>query len=47
MSRFARACLACLLIAGLAAGCMGPKGDTQAEKRQAAQQMRADTLDAL
>ena len=47
MSRFARACLACFLIAGLAAGCMGPEGDTQAEKRQAAQQMRVDTLDAL
>ena len=47
MSRFARACLACLLIAGLAAGCMGPEGDTLAEKRQAAQQMRADTLAAL
>ncbi len=47
MSRFARACLACFLIAGLTAGCMGPKGDTLAEKRQAAQQMRADTLDAL
>ena len=47
MNRFARACLACFLIAGVTAGCMGPKGDTLAEKRQAAQQMRVDTLNAL
>jgi lipid-binding SYLF domain-containing protein len=39
--------LAGLLSLVLLAGCMSPKGDTVAEKRQAAQQMRSETLTHL
>lgn len=38
---------ASLLAVVLLAGCMGPRGDTFAEKRQAVQQMRTDTLEHL
>ena len=39
--------LAALLSLVLLAGCMAPKGETAAEKRQAAQQMRSDALTQL
>jgi lipid-binding SYLF domain-containing protein len=39
--------LTALLSLALLTGCMSPKGDTVAEKRQAAQQMRSDTLARL
>jgi hypothetical protein len=39
--------LAGLLSLVLLAGCMSPKGDTVAEKRQAAQQMRSEALAKL
>ena len=38
---------AALLSLVLLAGCMAPKGETAAEKRQAAQQMRSDALTQL
>lgn len=47
MIRLARASFACLVVAGLTAGCIGPKGDSLAEKRQAVRDMRADTLNEL
>ena len=40
---FALSCLTVLLIAG----CMSPSGDTPAQKRKAAAQMRSDTLTKL
>ncbi len=39
--------LAALLSVALLTGCMSPKGDTVDEKRQAAQQMRSETLARL
>ena len=39
--------LAGLLSLVLLAGCMSPKGETVAEKRQAAQQMRSEALAQL
>ncbi len=47
MIRTAGAAFAGLLLIGLMTGCMSPSGDTVEEKRQAAQQMRADTLAEL
>ncbi len=47
MIRLARAACAGLLLIGLVTGCMSPSGNTVEEKRQAVQQMRADTLAAL
>ncbi len=47
MIRLPRVAFAGLVFVGLLAGCMSPSGDTVEEKRQAAQQMRADTLAAL
>ena len=36
-----------LVVIALLAGCMSPSGETAAEKRQAVQNMRAETLDEL
>ncbi len=47
MIRTAGAAFAGLLLIGLMTGCMSPSGDTVEEKRQTAQQMRADTLAEL
>ncbi len=47
MIRLARAGLVSILLMTLVTGCMTPKGDTAAEKRQAAQSMRSETLAQL
>ena len=47
MFRLARAGLVSILLVTLVTGCMSPKGDTVAEKRQAAQSMRSETLAQL
>lgn len=47
MFRPAGAAFAGLLLIGLMTGCVSPSGDTVGEKRQSAQQMRADTLAEL
>lgn len=47
MFRLARAAFAGLLSIGLVTGCMSPGGDTVEQKRQAAQQMRSETLAEL
>ncbi len=47
MIRLARAGLVSILLMTLVTGCMSPKGDTAADKRQAAQSMRSETLAQL
>ena len=47
MFRLARAGLVSILLMTLVTSCMSPKGDTVAEKRQAAQNMRSKTLAQL
>ena len=47
MSRQARVGLVSILLLTLVTACMSPKGNTVAEKRQAAQSMRSDTLAQL
>ncbi len=47
MFRLARTGLVSILLITLVTACMSPKGDTVAEKRQAAQSMRSETLAQL
>ncbi len=47
MSRLARAGLVSILLLTLVTACMSPKGNSVAEKRQAAQSMRSKTLAQL
>ncbi len=47
MFRLAKAGLVSIFVIALVTGCMSPKGDTVAEKRQAAQSMRSETLAQL
>ncbi len=47
MIRLARAGLVSVVLITLVTGCMSPKGNTVAEKRQAAQSMRSETLAQL
>ena len=47
MFRLARAGLVSIVLITLVTGCMSPKGNTVAEKRQAAQSMRSETLAQL
>ncbi len=47
MFRLARTGLLSIVLLGLATGCMSPKGDTVAQKRQAVQSMRSETLAEL
>ena len=47
MFRLARAGLVSILLMTLVTACMSPKGNTVAEKRQAAQSMRSETLAQL
>ena len=47
MIRLARAGLVSIVLITLVTGCMSPKGNTVAEKRQAAQSMRSETLAQL
>ncbi|MCZ6744413.1 MAG: hypothetical protein O7D31_07010 [Alphaproteobacteria bacterium] len=47
MIRLARAGLVSILLMTLVTACMSPKGNTVAEKRQAAQSMRSETLAQL
>ena len=47
MFRLPRAGLVPIVLVALLTGCMSPKGDTVAEKRQAVQSMRSETLAEL